>query len=95
LHMFLSTLIAYDNFFVNGEKYSPTEAAYQTAGAGSNPTQDASAILLIEKTIQKTRKVACVTFQSTCAPSEEPTGKLFQDGTPFTFQDGVSYDFNS
>ena len=94
VHQFLSILVAFDNFFVNGNKYVPSEAAYQTPGAQNDPKQEATAVMLIEKSTQKVRKVNCNGINATCVARVTGTYKEFEDGEIFQFQSGVTYKFN-
>jgi hypothetical protein len=94
VHQFLSILVAFDNFFINGNKYAPSEAAYQTPGPLNDPKQEATAVLLIEKSTQKVRKVNCNGINATCVARVTGTYKEFEDGEIFQFQSGVTYDFN-
>jgi len=96
IHKFLSVLIGFDRFFVNGVLYAPSEASYQTDGATNNPSGEAGASLQIEKKAQKIRKVSCSSLAANCSPrSQVSGGKLFQSGAQFLFQTGDDYHFQN
>lgn len=91
VHDFLSIWIGFDFPYVNGFAIAPNEAKYPALDWSETCT--APVVLPLRGKNQKARKVQC-DLAVECLPRlNSVTGKQFQDGDYFVFQDGKLYLF--
>jgi len=90
VHQFMSIIIAFDNWFIQGNQFTPSEASYEIGDVNNGLAHFS---ISIEEHIEKIRKVNCSGINATCEPSVEGAGKLFQSGEEFEFQNQSRYDF--